>query len=96
MEKSKKIWTNYKKRLDKIRIFIFGFKIYPFLKSDDKVKLLESITLYINKIKEYKKYKLFLKYFKKIGKTQILLILILSEMKILSLGQIIKQKYFID
>ena len=42
-----------------------GFKIYPFLKSDDKIKLLESITLYINKIKENKKYKLFLKYFKK-------------------------------
>ena len=64
MEKSKKIWTNYKKRLDKIRIFIFGFKIYPFLKSDDKVKII-----------------------KKIGKTQILLILILSEMKILNIEQ---------
>ena len=54
------IMTNF----DKTRIFIFDFKIYPFLKSDDKVKII-----------------------KKIGKTQILLILILSEMKILNIEQ---------
>ena len=28
---------------DKTRIFIFDFKIYPFLKSDDKVKIIKKI-----------------------------------------------------
>ena len=49
-------------------MLIFDLKFDPFLKSDDKVKLLESIILYINKAKENTKYNLFLKYFKKKGR----------------------------
>ena len=61
--KSKNLGLINKANIKFLRFIIFGFKIYPFLKEEDKKKFLESIDNYINKIDNNDKFKKLSKYF---------------------------------